>query len=134
MHCARGSDNVTKDDALLYLKILSRHFGVPVPKLAWSDHRSRGYYSHGGIVRLGPKAWVSGEATLVHEFSHHLTAHRHGYRVHHQRPFCEALEQVAREFYGHAKLYPWSKDYQSVASYARKCGLLETAKAAAVSP
>lgn len=37
---------MTHDDALLYIKILSRHFRVPAPRLRWRSGNTRGYYKN----------------------------------------------------------------------------------------
>jgi hypothetical protein len=117
---------MSREEAQKHLKQLSRKFGIPCPKLKWGEHNKRGYFFVGGLIRMGPKAWRSAEACLVHEFAHALTMHRHGPRVHHERPFQEALEQVVRAFYGagNERTYPWDKEYKSVQNYARRVGLL----------
>jgi|SRR5208282_564050 len=115
---------MTQDEVVTHLKRLSRRFGVKPPKVRWSTRAKGAFYFNSGAIRIGPKSWRGTEMALIHEFAHHLTRHRHGDKIHHERQFSETLEQAARFFYGDARLYSWDSEYVCVRNYAKRAGLL----------
>lgn len=101
------------------LTALSRHFGTTEPKLIFGRTR-RGWYrwanrSRPASISLPSAAYGGGsiEATLVHEFAHHLQHTRHGYTCH-DNLFRQVLTEVAAEWYGNPAEYPWHLEYASI--------------------
>jgi hypothetical protein len=77
-------------------------------------------------IIIGPQAWRGVTDNLLHEFGHAVIDYRHGrQRRPHGTLFQEILEQVAREFYGHASQYGWATEYKSVYQYARRHNIVQ---------
>ena len=115
---------MTQEEVVAHLKRLSREFGVKPPKVKWTTLARGAFYFNSGIILIGPRSHRGTEAAMIHEFAHHLVRYRHGHKIHHQRQFSETLEQVARFFYGDARLYSWGNEYVCVQNYAKRVGLL----------
>jgi len=115
------SCSMSRTEAAEMILLLSSALGVSAPGMRWSDRARRGRY---GLVSMlivvGPRCWRGAEASILHEFAHHVVNVRNPYRWerggrinHHGPDFIEALRLVVSEWYGMAS-YPWGTEYASI--------------------
>lgn len=98
---------------------LSAHFKVSTPKLIFGRTR-RGWFrvnrytgEKSVSVHSSPVGGWSIANTLIHEFAHHLDYSRRG-KTFHDKPFWEALTEVAAAWYGNPAEYCWHLEYATI--------------------
>ena len=103
------------------LKQLSYRFNVVKPVLRFTHTRRGRYFCRRNEIRFPVKgSWRGNEATLIHEFAHHLHWHIGREGSSHGRKFKQCLVKVVKAFYGCLEQYPWHTEYRSVMAYGNK--------------
>lgn len=124
-------EGLTQGDALAMIEILTELTGVVQPRLSTTGRNFRG----SGFYKPEVKTIVVGRVTepwiLVHEFAHHMMHEAFG-RIRvgrrdqpHGEGFYYKLRRVTALVGGE---YPWDEEYKTIQKYARRDGLLLTAK------
>src|SRR5258708_5287487 len=121
---ARTKDLLTEQQVELILAELAHYFGIPKPKLSWSNRATvgRAWMLHNKIA-LGPKCWRGATNSLLHEFAHILQGRRlfagkqmHNGSIGHGQDFITALfDTVEYYFKGDQTRYGWLSEYRSIA-------------------
>lgn len=66
-----------KDEAISMANLLCWRAGVAPCRVDWSTRHTRGCYRPDQkAIKVGPRAWGSVEAQLIHEVAHHVTMER----------------------------------------------------------
>lgn len=125
---------IEKQEAQAIIDILNSYFQVPPVALCWRKMRGGRYHSLHRAIAMGT---LGDEATVVHEFAHHLDRMTNKRRYNmdatqrrwsssrawngkqarqgrHDVPFRAALVKVATAWYGDPAKYPWHDDYSAV--------------------
>lgn len=109
----------------------ARAMNIPAPQVR-VRRRIGGSYSIARGISVPPEC---SKETLVHEFAHHIADFKAEKRAGHGPHFRVALVQAATIAYGLATRYPrWVNEYDTVASWARRHGLVETPPRATTRP
>ena len=109
------------------LSLLSAEFGIPVPRLIWSERVRNGRASwKDNAIQCGHLAWRGPVNSMLHEFAHILHFRRHGKpgNRHHGAQFVQALWDTAQAWLGDATKYDWSTEYVSVKAAGKRRGSL----------
>jgi len=117
---AEKGDLVDATQAETMARFLSRRFGVKMPRLSFTGRSPhRGFYtSWEQSITLAP---LTRPRCVAHEFAHHLDTCINGWNKEHSESFYFNLKRVVEAL---GMDYPWQHDYNQVARWARKDGLL----------
>ncbi len=130
----RTGDLLTQQQAEEGLAKLALNFGIPKPRLSWTNQAKNGraWNIHNRIA-LGPRCWRGTTNSLLHEFAHILSWQRQRQALRaagfatpnvvfgHGRHFIDTLIDVVEFwFQGDLSKYGWFSEYRSIARFASK--------------
>lgn len=123
--------SLTREEVVEGARLIAEHFGVPVPRVQFTQSRqSLCNPIHG--LKIGLPTRVSWDDFLCHEMAHWTRFHRYGppFRPfrYHDYGFYTELRQVLRVWYDDdtEAVYSWTTEYVVLYNFAFRDGLVRS--------